>query len=243
MFDLPLGSAVLLAVGVMIYFGLAQRVLDRLRLTDKGALGVIALIIIGSYIDIPLLAGRVEGAINIGGGVIPLVLAGYLLVKAGTTWEKNRTLLAAGSTAAVVYYLGSRVFHGNPGEMIIDPLYIFPLAAGSIAYLIGRTRRGAFVAAILGVVIQDIINYFWLVLAGIPGRVHIGGAGAFDAVFLAGILAVLLADFIGEFRERLQGGPATRHRPARLLKNLKNIEYANALGVGGKKGEGPDDEA
>ncbi|MHB8170556.1 MAG: DUF1614 domain-containing protein [Thermincolia bacterium] len=237
-----LGSTILLIVGVMIYFGLAQRVLDRLRLTDKGALGVIALMIIGSFIDIPITTGGIRGSINVGGGLIPIVLALYLLIKAGTTWEKVRTLLASVVTGGVIYFLGTVVMTGHQDELVIDPLYLFPLVAGIVAYVIGRTRRGAFVAAILGVLSLDVSNFFWLRGMEIPGRVNVGGAGAFDGVVIAGILAVLLAEFIGEFRERLQGGPRVGKRPGNLLQNLKNIEYANALGARGKKGEGPNED-
>ncbi|MDA8233327.1 MAG: DUF1614 domain-containing protein, partial [Clostridia bacterium] len=158
-----LGSTVLLIVGVIIYFGLAQRVLDRLRLTDKGAMLIIVLMIIGSYIDIPLTTGRIKGSINVGGGLVPLGLAVYLLAKAGTNWEKFRTLLASAITGGVIYYLGSRVMHGDPGEMVLDPLYLFPLVAGTVAYLVGRTRRGSFVAAVLGILMLDLYYFIWLV--------------------------------------------------------------------------------
>jgi uncharacterized membrane protein len=46
----------LIVVSILIYFGVAHRVLDRMRLSDKSALAVIAAIIIGSFIDIPVTA-------------------------------------------------------------------------------------------------------------------------------------------------------------------------------------------
>lgn len=54
MLQYPLGLLTLLAVSILIYFGVGHRVLDRLRLTDRAALGVIAAIIVGSFIDIPV---------------------------------------------------------------------------------------------------------------------------------------------------------------------------------------------
>ena len=71
----PIGMIALLVVSVLIYFGLAHRILDRLRLTDKAALAIIAAIIIGSFIDIPITTGRVDTTINLGGGVIPILLS------------------------------------------------------------------------------------------------------------------------------------------------------------------------
>jgi len=66
--------------------------------------------------------------------------------------------------------------------------------------------------------------------ARIPGTVHIGGAGAFDSIVIAGIIAVILSELIGEGRERLQGGPDSRGRDPNLVKNLKGIKYTSMLG-------------
>jgi hypothetical protein len=57
--------------------------------------------------------------------------------------------------------------------------------------------------------------------------VHIGGAGAFDSLILAGILAVLLAELVGETRERLQGGPKSEGRPEDLIHHLREPEPAH----------------
>ncbi len=51
-----------------------------------------------------------------------------------------------------------------------------------------------------------------------------GGGGAFDSVVVAGILAVLLAETIGEVLERISGGPQTEGRPEELLVNLREPE-------------------
>lgn len=113
----------------------------------------------------------------------------------------------------------------------LNSVYIYPIIAGVVAYVAGRSRRASFIAATLGIVSLDVINYIYLARTRLPGRVLIGGAGAFDTVVLSGIVAVLLAELIGESRERLQGGPAEEGRPDELLKSLENAEYANTLGV------------
>jgi uncharacterized membrane protein len=220
----PLGIISLIVVSVLIYFGLAQRVLDRLRLTDKAALGILAAMIVGSFIDLPITAGRISTSINIGGGLIPIGLAIYVLVKAGTSKEWLRALFATGVTAAVIYYIGSVLMKGNPNSSleIIDPLWVYPIVGGFVAYIVGRSRRSAFIAAVLGVMLLDVINWVYLIRTGTPGRVNIGGAGAFDSIVLAGIVAVFLAEIIGETRERLQGGPDSEGRPPELIKSLEN---------------------
>lgn len=235
----PIGVIALIIVSILIYFGLAQRLLDRLRISDKTALAVIVGMIAGSFINIPVSFGRVSAAINVGGGLIPIGLAIYVLTRAGTGKEWIRSLIATAVTGGVIYFVGAYVMKGNPGGRyeILDPLYVFPIVGGLVAYIAGRSRRSAFIAATLGVLMLDVINYIYLVSAGIPGRVHIGGGGAFDSIVLAGLLAVLLAEVIGETRERLQGGPASEGRPRELLKNLENEEYATSIGVQDSTGE------
>ncbi len=224
----PLGIIVLIVVSVLVYFGLAHRILDRMRISDKMALGIIAAMIIGSFIDIPISLGRVNASVNIGGGLVPVGLAIYVLTRAGTPKEWIRALIATGVTAVAVYYTGSILMKGDPGGTfdIIDPIWIYPIIGGFTAYIAGRSRRSAFIAAILGVLLLDVFNWVYLVTTRTPGRVNIGGAGAFDSIVMAGIIAVLLAEIVGETRERLQGGPATRGRPAELLENLENTQYA-----------------
>ncbi len=215
----PLGTITLVVVSILIYFGVAHRVLDRLRLSDKAALGVIVAIIVGSFIDVPI-SSRIT--INLG-GIIPVILAIYLLARAGTGVEWLRAILA-GAVTAVTLFLAGRVLGAEPENMFIDPLYVYPLVAGVVGYLAGRSRRGAFFAAVTGVLALDIGQYFWLTRVGGPGTVHIGGAGAFDALVLAGILALLLAEVIGETLERIQGGPQEEGRPEELVAHLREPE-------------------
>jgi uncharacterized membrane protein len=73
----------------------------------------------------------------------------------------------------------------------LDSLWLFPLVAGITGYLSGRSRRGAFISATLGLLLFDIGYYVWLISSGAPlGRVDFGGAGAFDAIVLSGVFAV-----------------------------------------------------
>lgn len=221
MANFPIGLIGLIIVSVLIYFGVAHRVLDRMRLSDTAALIVIAAIIVGSFVDIPI-GSRVT--INLGGS-ITVLLALYVLLGAGTGFEKIRAIVAAIVTSLVLYLAG-RYLGAEPENMMIDPIYLYPLIAGIVGYLAGRSRRGAFFAAVMGVLSLDLTQYLYLRRSGIDGIVHIGGAGAFDSLVLAGILAVLLAELVGESLERLQGGPRTEGRPEELIKNLREPEPA-----------------
>lgn len=223
---LPLGMIILVAASVLVYFGLAQRLLDRMRLSDKGALGIIAALIVGSFIDIPLLRGNTQISVNVGGALVPLGLAAYLVSKTGSKKEITRTIVATLATAGIIYILGSVIMTGEVRDRTtyLDPLYVYPLVGGSVAYLLGRSRRAAFVAATIGVLLLDIIHLIWLNVTGTPGNVNIGGAGVFDSIVVAGLVAVLIAEIIGETRERLQGGPETRGRDPELVSNLQDLD-------------------
>ena len=220
--QIPVGTIILLVISLLIYFGVAQRVLDKLRLSDKAALGVIGALIIGSFITIPLpRVPQVEASINIGGAVVPLILAGYLIYTTSNI-EKLRAVAGIIGTAAAVYLAG-RFLSAEPGTMFMDPLYIYPLVGGLVAYAIGRSRRSAFIAATMGILFFDVLTYFSFMIQGRLGAVIIGGGGAFDAIIIAGLLAVLLAEFIGETRERLQGGPTEKGKAPALLKKLRPL--------------------
>lgn len=219
MTNFPFGLITLVVVSILIYFGVAHRALDRLRLSDRGALAVIGAIIVGSFFDLPI-TSRVT--VNLG-GIIAIGLAVYIWLGAGTAYEKLRSVIAAGVTALALFLAG-RYLGAEPEKIFVDPIYIYPLVAGILGYLAGRSRRGAFFAAVMGVFALDAGQYYYLIRSGVRGIVHIGGAGAFDSLILAGILAVLLAELIGETRERLQGGPESAGRPEDLVKNLKEPE-------------------
>lgn len=227
----PLGLIVLIVVSLLVFFGVAQRALDRMRLSDKGALAVILAIIVGSFINIPIPGLRVPMQINVGGALVPVALAIYLLAKAGTGKEISRALIASVLTGVAIWFTSTRFMSGlrEPagGSLnFIDPLYVFPIIAAIIAYVAGRSRRSAFIGATLGVILWDVANYFYLLRNNATNVTKsIGGAGAFDSIVISGILAILLADLIGETRERLQGGPASEGKPDALVAGLRKPEF------------------
>jgi len=203
---MPLGMIALMVVAVLIFLGFTQRILDKLRLTDRAALLIIAAMLIGSYLpDIPLSPNL---SINIGGGIIPILLVGYLFWAAGTTTEKTRAAIALVVTALAVYGL-LRIMPMEPTyAVLLDPLYASSLVAGIVGYLAGRSRRSAFIAGVGGIVLNDIFSRLELLIRGGLEPLVIGGAGIFDATVISGVIAVGLAELVGEIRERLQGGTA-----------------------------------
>ncbi|MGX8706801.1 MAG: YphA family membrane protein [bacterium] len=194
-----IGTILLLLAGVLILLGVGQRVLDRMRLSDRAALAAIALIIVGGYL--PDIAVTEHFAFNIGGALIPLALCAYLFTKADTARERIRAILAPMATAAAVYALG-RWLPADPAEMVVDPNYIYGPAAGVIAYAFGRSRRCAFIAGVVGVTLADVASWATVRMRGVSQRLVLGGAGAYDVIVISGLLAVLLAELVGELIER-----------------------------------------
>ena len=210
---MTIGMIILIVVAILILLGLGQRVLDRMRLNDKLALLFIALIIgLGFVPDI-----RVTDvfAFNLGGAVVPLALCVYLFIKADTAWERGRSILASIITGAAVFAIG--VFAPDEPETItVDPILLYGLAAGLIAYIFGRSRRCAFIAGVIGTLLSDTANAIYVWSQGVPQDFVLGGAGAMSSIVIAGIVAVLLAELLGEIIERMKRG--TR-RPSREFRN------------------------
>jgi len=108
-----IGLVILVVISILIYFGLAHRALDRMRLSDRGALGIIVALIIGSFIDIPIPGGRYLVTVNVGGALVPVALVIYLLIKAGTARERIRAIVASVITA-LAYFCSRLADHAGP---------------------------------------------------------------------------------------------------------------------------------
>lgn len=131
-------------------------------------------------------------AVNLGGCVIPSVLSLYFLSQTGL---QTGMVLALGVTTAACYGLARPM----PGRGIGVPVLLPPLVAALAALLFAPEGLGPQVAYISGT-IGTLLGADVLHLATPKTRqaldaplLSIGGAGTFDGIFLAGIIAVLLA--------------------------------------------------
>lgn len=203
---MSVGLTLLVIVTILVLLGVCRGVLDKMGLNDRQALIITGALFVGGLIpDIPL-GGEVY--VNIGGALIPLAVCVYLIVRAGTAKERVRALIGALITGLAVYWLG-RFMPDEPEAIAFDPNYIYGLAGGLTAYLLGRSRRGAFVAGVLGVMGADIYQAVELRARGVNQALHLGGAGAVDVIVIAGLTGVILAEVVGEIIERVTRG-ATR---------------------------------
>lgn len=130
-------------------------------------------------------------AVNVGGAVVPVLVSLYLADNAAA-WK----LILAITTMALFTRRVSRVV---PGKGVVLPALLPPLLAAALGLLLGiggppgEATVIAYASGALGTLIgADLLHFGRLRDVG-PGVSSIGGAGVFDGVFLAGLVAALLS--------------------------------------------------
>ncbi|MFW6151018.1 MAG: DUF1614 domain-containing protein [Chloroflexota bacterium] len=183
--------------------------LAKLGLSAESALALLVAILIGSMINIPISRRRIRQeetrsplsvvlfhrpprvteqvvAVNVGGAILPAAIAIYLLPHAPLL----PTVVATGVVATIARLIARPV----PGTGIVMPAWIPPLASALLAFLLARQEPApvAYISGTMGTLVgADLLN--WPNFKKLRSHVlSIGGAGVFDGIFLAGIVAVLL---------------------------------------------------
>ena len=131
-------------------------------------------------------------AVNVGGAVIPTAMSLYLLFKY-RLWGVG--LIATAIVTAVTHAFANPI----PGLGIAEPVFVPALTTAIAALLLSRRQAPplAYIAGSLGTLLgADLLNLGKIQGLGAPVA-SIGGAGTFDGIFLVGILAVLIASFLG----------------------------------------------
>ncbi|KAA5807241.1 DUF1614 domain-containing protein [Thermoanaerobacterium thermosaccharolyticum] len=236
---MPLAYIILSITGLFVLFGFAHRVLDRMKMTDTWALIIIIGMIIGTFLPaIPL--GK-KMSINIGGAIIPAAVAVYLFIKAERGSERRNALVSS-ILAGTAVFLAGRLLPSEPEAMFIEPNYVYGIVSGLIAYLFGRSRRCAFIAGVMGVILSDITQGLINIVLARPGTISVGGAGAFDTVVISMIVAVFFSEILGETREKIQGGTAKKNTEPHLTSSLLSEDEIKAIKEKYRKKDSDDDE-
>ena len=209
---LPLFLILLLLAPLFVALAYTQVItlsFHRLGLSPEAAFLLFAASLIGSMINIPvsrrpvLIQPSASGllrfffyypprvaeqviAVNVGGAVVPVLFALYLLPSAPLL----PTLLAT----IVVTAVSKAIAQPVPTVGITMPAFIPPLVAVAIAVALSADEapRVAYISGTVGVLVgADLLNL--PAVRKMPAlMLSIGGAGVFDGVFLVGILAALL---------------------------------------------------
>ena len=125
-------------------------------------------------------------AINVGGVFIPIGFSIYLLFRT--------SLLPALVAGLAVILIGRLIARPVPGTGITVPPSVPPLLSSGLALLLARNHPApvAYISGTLGTPIGgDLLNWPNFKKLG-SHMINIGGAGVFDGVFPAGVLAVLI---------------------------------------------------
>ena len=210
-----IGSLVVLMLIALILINVAGYAYERVGLSVSWFQVIIVASILGSRINIPVARfpdeERVEVthvvafgvryrvpsirhnaktvlAVNVGGALIPAAVSVYLI------YHDHLWVHALAAVLCVTFVM-RLVARPVVGIGIVTPALVPPVTAAIVATVVGGPAVAAlaYVCGTLGTLIgADILNLSRIRNLGAPVA-SVGGAGTFDGVFLAGILAVVLA--------------------------------------------------
>lgn len=192
------GMMFLTILAILVFCGLLQRVLDRMYLSDRQALGIIGAMILGTLLP-NISIGRVS--ISIGGAVIPLLLCIWLLFKVDTAKERWKAMIGSILTGGGILAL-STFLPAEAEALFVDPMWIYGIVGGLIAWVLGRSRRAAFICGVAGILLADSASAMLIWIQGYKTQLVLGGAGIADASVISGVIGVLFCEIVGEIAER-----------------------------------------
>ncbi len=206
----------------LLFANLSLVALEKLGLSPTMALLAVVGIILGGAVNIPISrvprddvlkvdplvmfgAGRLVFrrrprtaaysvlAVNLGGCVIPTLLAFYEIARlaAWDAWTLPRVAIATAINIAVCH----RIARPVPGVGIAMPAFVSPLVAASGALLLvpEAAPNAAFIAGVLAPLIGADLMHLGEIDRISVGYASIGGAGTFDGIVISGLLAAFLA--------------------------------------------------
>jgi uncharacterized membrane protein len=227
LFSILAGIYILLAAAIQV--GILRYAYSRIGVGPGAVLLLLLASLIGGYFNIPLvelpghqvLAQRQLDffglryavpvvvdwpgtviAINVGGALIPGIMSLWLLIR-NDLWSLGA--IATAGVAVVCHMVAEPV----QGVGIALPVFVPALTAGVVAIVLSRPYAAplAYISGSMGTLIgADLLNLGAIRRMGAPVA-SIGGAGTFDGVFLAGILAVLIASLSGGRRPQSRSAP------------------------------------
>lgn len=192
---MSLSLGILTALIILLMFGAGQKILDQMRLNDKQAILVLVAIIVGILIP-PVYIGKYF-CFSIGGFLIPFIICLYMLFSAGWSRDLVRAIIGTVLVAGIIYGLEWIMPAETPEDVVIDPMYIYGVVAGIIAYVLGRSRRNAFVVSVFGISLAMLVQFIINMSIGKPTVLGLGVGGAFGTIIISTIISVGLCEFLG----------------------------------------------
>ena len=106
--------------------------------------------------------------------------------------------------AGIIYGL-EWILPADPEEVLIDNMYIYGIVSGIVAYVLGRSRRNAFVSCLFGITLAEFVQWIVNMSTGAKSILGLGVGGAFSTYIVAIIISVALSEFLGRAFESAYG--------------------------------------
>lgn len=197
-----IGLIIVSVLILLVMFGAGQRVLDKMRMSDTTAIILMVAIAIGLAIP-PISIGFFT--FSIGGFLIPFGICVYMMVRCGWTWDLVRAVAGTFIVAGVIIGLQFLMPAETPESIVIENVLLYGATAGVIAYIMGRSRRNAFICSVLGLSVSALITFLINLSLGVESTLALGVAGAFDTMIVSTLIAVGLCELIGTTVEGFVG--------------------------------------
>lgn len=198
---------------VLAYLNIITLGFEKLGISPEVTSFLLLAILIGSFFNIPLtkkklvykLESRFFGlfqrprietqgvAINVGGGIIPLLISFYFLFLAFQIGISLKSIFIVTFLMIILCKFLAKLM---PGLGVTLPTLIPPIfsAIFSLIFVPEFAAPAAFISGVLGTLIgADLLNLGKVQKMG--GFLSIGGAGVFDGIFLVGVVSALLSGF------------------------------------------------
>ena len=108
-----------------------------------------------------------------------------------------RAVLGTIIVAGAIYGLDWLLPSSSASKEIIDNTFLYGIIAGVVAYVLGRSRRNAFICAIFGITLSQVVQWIINFSLGTPTVLGLGTGGAFGTYVIATLISVGLAEFFG----------------------------------------------
>lgn len=197
------GLVVLTVILITLMCGAGQRILDKMRLNDKWALILVLAMVVG--ILIPPIKITSNFSFSIGGFLIPFGICIYMLIANGLNFDLFRAIMGTIITAGLILLAQWLLPSKTPEEIVVDITIIYGIIAGLVAYILGRSRRNAFICSVFGLTLASVIQFFISMARGQIVPLSLGSGGAFDSMVLSIVIAVGLCELVGTTAEIIVG--------------------------------------
>ncbi|MZP28861.1 hypothetical protein GTO91_03945 [Heliobacterium undosum] len=240
----PIGAMLILLSMILLFFGMGDGIVRRLRFSGKTLLLALLLWWLALFVDLPLGWDLPWEGINVGGIAIPLIF-GFALI--GKTTLQARRLWLAIATVALSGLIGMQVLGVESDHFLWDGHWLFTLLGAVGAATVAVEVRGALAAVLLGSVLAEtvgpFINEHWgmtpIEKAGILGSGIVYDRIVLSAFFI--FLLTSLSERVGEWKpEKLREAGVERMRwLSRTIPLFRRVESRQGELKQPKQDDGP----